>query len=173
MQINGSLKGDMKLKKAQYYPSTNKRMATVTLCVRLNLDEAKEHLGEMFQHVAEAALYEGDNGGGEKPVIKSIKPDFVLLDHTIQFSRLNWKGRCTPEIADVRPVQKESKVEIDIDLPLPIADTMKEFYGSLMTQLGTTQTIKFKVREPGLPNTGVDEPTVTKVPGPHGAPVPK
>lgn len=170
MQIKGSIKGDVSIKRVKYYPSENSRIAVVVLSARFTPESANAALGEVGEKALFAAWFKDPNDD-EKALFKSITPDVVFEDHIIEL--MDWKGHVTPELGTVKPVKGENKVDVDIELPLPAVESMRAFYGKLCTTVGAVEKVKFKLASPSLPNMGSDGPKVVNKPGPHGSKVSK
>ncbi len=168
MQITGSIKGDVSIKQVTHYPSENTRIAVVALRVRLSPDGARAAFGTLGEKAMFAPWFTDEADGDSKALYKTLTPNIVFENHLIEL--MDWKGTVTPKLGSVKPIKGESKVELDIELPLPVAESMRAFYGNLCLNVGTTQVVKFQVQQADLPLDG-GKTQVVKKPGPHGSTV--
>jgi len=168
MEIHGAIKGEISIKRVSYYPSENSRIAIAVLAARFSPEEAKAALGELGEQTMFAGWHE--NGEGFHPLFRSLNPNVVFEEHKVEL--LDWKGRVTPALGAVKPVDGEEKVDVHIELPLPVVESMRAFYGQLCLSVGSTVKAKFALAQPTLPNVDKAEvPRVIKKPGPHGSQV--
>jgi hypothetical protein len=169
MEIHGSIKGEISIKRVSFYPSENSRIAIAVLATRFSPEEARAALGE----IGEKTMFSGwhENGEEHHALFKRLTPDVIFEEHIVEL--MDWKGRVTPILGAVKPVEGESKVDVHIELPLPVVESMKAFYGRLCCSVGGTEKVKFQLAQPTLPNVaaGNGAPRVIKKPGPHGSQV--
>ena len=166
MEITGSIKGEVAAKQVTFCPSESTRIAIVTLKARFSPESARAALGKLGEKAMFSGWFTDEADGDSKALFKTLTPNVVFEEHVVEL--MDWKGNCTPKLGAVKPVKGESKVDVDIEIPLPVVEQMRAFYGTLCLSVGTTQTVKFKLAQPSLPATG---PKVVPKPGPHGSSV--
>lgn len=153
MNITGAVVGDISIKSVQYYPKENTRVAVVALHVRWDRKLANDILGDLGEQAIFAPWFTDEADGEDKSLYKTMTPNVVFENHLVEI--LSWKGTVSPKLGSVKPVKDEQKVEFDIELPLPVAGGMRDFYSDLVMNVGTSQQVFFQLSQPSLPITSV------------------
>jgi hypothetical protein len=179
VKIEGEVRGEIKVKSIQQYPSTLAKMMTVRISARMDRETAKKSFGENF---ARLVLPDGsgtrDEAGQYHHAFTTIKPVAVLESHKVSFpSPVEIDVSAIPELAGVSAVDGEESVDVEIDIPIQIEDSLADFIGKIGIRVGSTMVVKFQPKQLSLPLGEAREQAkgqkVIKAPGPYGGPVPK
>ena len=177
MKIDGNVRGEVSLRSAKHYESTNAKMAIVRISARMDRDTAKRLFGADFARLVlpEMGKEARDETGAYHHAYSSIKPTGVFESHKVKL--LDKEQNVTPELAAVTAVDGEEAVDVEVDLPFEINKTLKSWFGDIIVGVGETTDLEFSPRQLsldlGAAREQADGAKVIKVPGPHGGPVPK
>jgi hypothetical protein len=180
MQINETVKGEIKIKNIQQYPSTMAKMMTVRLSARMDRDTAKKTFGDAFARLVlpELGKEARDETGSYHHAYSTIKPTGTFESHKVIFPEPVAKEvNAIPELAGVSAVDNEEAVDVEIDVPIQVEDNLASFIGKIAIRVGSTMVVQFEPRQLSLPldeaRKQAEGQKVIRIPGPHGASVPK
>ena len=170
MEVEGRLQAEVSLKSAKLYPSTNAKMACVRLSVRVDPAKAKKAFGEHGALMFPSGGQRSEDGKYHHPY-SNPRPEGTLGGHVVKLLEREFK--LVPILADVKAVDDQEAVDVEIDLPLDIDKTKSKWFGELLCSVGESVEVEFKPQQLSLPGTKEDGGGLKIVPGPHGSKVAK